>query len=288
MAPLPALLFLVLLWPAVAGARRLTVATWDLGWLTLRPAGDPALPRNVQPKRPEDLARLARYAAALHADVVAFQGADGLQAAQAVFPPAEYVLHLAAGSVLQRSGFAVRRGWDFRPQPDDTALDPYPGARLHLRGGADIALRLPDGGTLRLLSVQLKSGCRDLPLDTPAEPACATLRRQAVALHAWIAARQAEGEPFLVLGDFARVMDDDESLMALLARPGTLLRATRHYASPCWGGSNFVDHIIAGGAARAWLRTDSLQVMAYRETGGAWRDRLSAHCPVSVRLELTH
>ena len=33
-----------------AAAAELKLATWNLEWLTLRPAGDPALPADVQPK----------------------------------------------------------------------------------------------------------------------------------------------------------------------------------------------------------------------------------------------
>ncbi len=279
-------LLLALLWPNAAGARALTVATWDLGWFTQRPAGDPALPERVGPKRPGDVARLARYAEALHADVVAFQGIDGPAAAASLFPDSQYAIHMTADQVLQRSGFAIRRGVAFTPEPDDAALDPYPDARFHLRSGADMALKLPGGTVLRLLSVQLKSGCRDFPLTDAGKPACATLRRQADALRDWIAARTRAGEPFLVLGDFARVMDDDHDFMDRLQEADPLVRATEHYASPCWGGGNFVDHIIAGGDARGWLQPQTLRVMAFRETGAAWRDRLSSHCPVSVRLRI--
>ncbi len=279
-------LSLALLWPAAAAARTLTVATWDLGWFTQRPAGDPALPERIGPKRAEDVARLARYAAALHADVVAFQGIDGPAAAATLFPPGQYVVHITADPVLQRSGFAIRRGLNVTAEPDDTDLDPYPDARFHLRSGADIALHLPGGATLRLLSVQLKSGCRDFPLTDAGKPACATLGFQADALRDWIAARAKAGEPFLILGDFARVMDGDASFMDRLQAGAPLARATEHFASPCWGGANFVDHILGGGAARGWMQPQSLRVMAFRETGPAWRDRLSSHCPVSVRLLL--
>jgi hypothetical protein len=50
------------------------------------------------------------------------------------------------------------------------------------------------------------------------------------------------------------------------------------------GAENFIDHILAGGAAANWMRTDTLRVLTYRETDQSWKDRLSDHCPVSVRL----
>jgi len=133
--------------------------------------------------------------------------------------------------------------------------------------------------------VHLKGGCRDLPFATPDRPACATLSRQAAALRDWMQARTRAAEPFLVLGDFARVMDGGDDLASRLAASGPLLRATAGRASPCWGGERFVDHIIAGGAAAGWLQVASLRVLAYRETAAEWRTRLSDHCPVSVRLQ---
>ena len=136
-----ALLCAVMAWqPLTCQGRELKLATWDLGWLTLRAAGKPALPENVRPKAPEDVARLAEYARRLDADIVAFQGVDDEDAARAVFPKSAYALVLAAGPVRQHTGFAVRRGLDILPHADVASLDPYPGARLPLRRGADIGI----------------------------------------------------------------------------------------------------------------------------------------------------
>ena len=43
---------------------------------------------------------------------------------------------------------------------------------------------------------------------------------------------------------------------------------------------------MLGGAAREWLQPDTLRVLTYRETGAKWQQRLSDHCPVSVRLRV--
>lgn len=258
----------------------LKLATWNLGWLTARPLGDPALPSGVGPARDDDIARLASYAAALDADVVAFQGIDGAGLAARLFPPERYVIQISGDAVLQRVGFAVRRGLAFTSSADVATLDPYPHAHFRLRSGVDITLV----GGLRLLAVHLKSGCRDVALDTPDRPACATLALQADALSGWIAARDAAGQAFLVLGDFGRVMDGADDFLARAAAGIPLLRATEGRASPCWGGAAFTDHVLLGGAARSWLVADTLRVMVYRETGETWRGRLPDHCPLSIRL----
>ncbi|HEY2131840.1 MAG TPA: hypothetical protein VGH36_02515 [Acetobacteraceae bacterium] len=101
-----------------------------------------------------------------------------------------------------------------------------------------------------------------------------------------IRARQAEGVAFVLLGDFNRWMDAGDQFWPGLEQAAPLVRATEGHSSPCWGGEGFIDHIIAGGAARDWMQPDSLRVLAYRETGEAWKERLSDHCPVSVRFAL--
>ncbi len=269
--------------PGPAGAS-LKVATWNLEWLTNRPKGDPELPDNVVPKTAEDIAALRGYADTLDADVVAFQEVDGPEVAAQVFVPDRYSIVITDDRVTQRVGFAVRRGLMMERNPDLVGLDVQPTANHRLRSGADITLVLP-GGRLRLLAVHLKTGCHDARLDSPSRN-CETLRRQVAPLQGWIAQRREEGVPFVLLGDLNRRMDRREELMAALSSSGPLLRATEGHGSPCWGGGGFIDHIIAGGAARGWMQPDSLRVLVYRETGAAAKERLSDHCPVSVRFRL--
>jgi len=269
--------FLALL-PAVACAADLKIATWNLDWLTDRPLGDPALPADVRPREATDFARLRAYAAELDADVIAVQEVDGRAAVARVFPPERYSIHLTRDHVVQRVGFAVRRGLRYTMNPDLVALD----TDSSLRSGADITLQLPHG-PLRLLAVHLKTGCFGGGLARSRRPACATLREQVPALADWIASRQAEGVPFVVLGDFNRHMDGRDQLWATLRDTGPLARATEGVSSPCWGNEAFIDHIIAGGPARLWMQPATLRVLTYRESAD-WKDRLSDHCPVSVRF----
>jgi endonuclease/exonuclease/phosphatase family metal-dependent hydrolase len=277
---------LVLLLAAPAAASELKVTTWNLEWLTSRPAGDSALPADVRPRQPDDVARLARYAALLDADVVAFEEVDGAENAARVFPPDRYSLHLTGDKVVQRTGLAIRAGIAFTPNPDLAALDLYPAdAPFRLRSGADVTLHLRSGD-LRVLAVHLKTGCRSDPLATSRRGECRTLAAQLAPLQAWVVARTNEGMPFILLGDFNRWMDGGDAFWAGLTRAGSLVRATAGQSSPCWGGEQFIDHIIAGGAARGWLEPDTLRVLVFHETGAEWKQRLSDHCPVSVRLRV--
>lgn len=278
------LLLVLLLWAGPAAALELKVATWNLEWLTLRPAGDPALPENVVPKRPDQRDALRRYALQLDADIVGFQEVDGAEAAATVFPADRYALFLTGDAVTQRTGFAVRRGLVVERNPDLVALDIDPEARHRLRSGADITVVTP-GGRLRLLNVHLKTGCHQARL-TSAARNCQTLSRQVAALQGWVAQRLAEGVPFVLLGDFNRVMDGRDELLAALQGVSPLARATEGQGTPCWGGNSFIDHILAGGAARSWMDPASLRVLVYRETGREAMAGLSDHCPVSVRFRL--
>ena len=279
------LLLVLLLLPMGSGARagELKFATWNLEWLTQRVGGD--LPADVKPKREEDIERLRRYGEILDADVVAFEEVDGPEMAARIFPAEKYALHITGDHVVQRTGLAVRRGLGFTANPDLTALDLYPNARFHLRSGADITLATA-GGPVRVLAVHLKTGCREDGLERSARPQCATLAGQLVPLQSWIGQRGGEGGGFVLMGDFNRWMGPREGFWMGMNNAAPLKRATEGRGSPCWGGGGFIDHIIAGGAAAGWMEPESLRVLVFRETGPEWKERLSDHCPVSVRFRV--
>jgi endonuclease/exonuclease/phosphatase family metal-dependent hydrolase len=272
-------LLIVLLLPSRVLGAELKLATWNLDWLT---TSDRDLPADVRPKRPEDIDLLRQYAAELDADVVAVQEVDGPAVAARVFPPDRYSIHMSRDNVVQRVGIVVRRGIHYSVNPDLTGLDLH-GSQL--RSGVDLTLQSQP--PLRVLAVHLKTGCFDERLSSRTRRACAELRGQLPPLLDWIRARRADRIAFAVLGDFNRHMDGRDQLWSALREAAPLTRATEGRASPCWGGEAFIDHIILGGAARDWLVADSLRVLTYRETGAEWKQRLSDHCPVSVRLRLS-
>jgi endonuclease/exonuclease/phosphatase family metal-dependent hydrolase len=232
----------------------------------------------VTTRSDEDFAHLAEYAHELNADVIAIEEVDGFAAASKVFPGDQYSIHMTHDHVVQRVGIAVRRGLQYDINPDVTALDAH-----HLRSGADITLHL-EGSDLRVLAVHLKKGCRDVPMPKARSQSCQELKDQIGPLTDWIAERKTEAVPFIILGDFNRWMDGRDTFLASLRQAAPLVRATEGHSSPCWGRENFIDHILAGGAAATWIQPDTLRVLTYRETDQSWKDRLSDHCPVSVRL----
>lgn len=272
------LFVLALLLPLPASAADLKVATWNLDWLTARTVGDRELPADVVPRGEEDFSRLAQYAVDLNADLIAIQEVDGFPAASKVFPPGRYSIHMTRDHVVQRVGIVVRRGLKYDVNPDVSALGAH-----HLRSGADITLHLGQSD-LRVLAVHLKTGCRKQPLPKAHDRACMELRDQVPIVAEWVAERRKEGMAFIVLGDFNRWMDGRDTLLAELRKAAPLARATEGHSSPCWGAENFIDHILAGGAAADWMRPETLKVLVYRETDVAMKDHLSDHCPVSVRF----
>ncbi len=278
--------FAFLCFSSAALARDYKLTTWNLNWLTLRQAGDPALPADVRPRQAADFARLRGFADRLDADVVAFEEVDGAEAAARVFDPARYRVVTIDEDVVQRVGLAVRRGIGVERHADVAALDVEPYAEHRLRDGLDATLDFPGGARLRVLVVHLKTGCHSDVLERSKRPACALLAAQVPVVAGWVRARTAESVPFAVMGDFNRVMDAPEALGEAIAAAGTVLRVTAGESDPCWGGGSFIDHIFLGGAARAWLVPGSLRVLDYRSTDPADRERLSDHCPVSVRLRV--
>jgi endonuclease/exonuclease/phosphatase family metal-dependent hydrolase len=261
-------------------AAELKIATWNLNWLTSRTAG---LPSDVTPRQPEDFDRLHAYAEELNADLVAIEEVDNADTARRLFPAETYSIHMSRDRVRQRVGIVVRRGLPYDVNPDVTAiaLDPV----AHLRSGVDITLH-SSAGPLRVLAVHLKQGCQYLVFGRSPRSVCVTLMSQFDVVAQWITARRDEGMPFLVLGDFNRDLDKNDPFIRTIAAPTPLTRATEGFSSPCWGHESFIDHILIGGTARAWVEPNTLRVLAYRETDPAWKERLSDHCPVSVRLQV--
>jgi endonuclease/exonuclease/phosphatase family metal-dependent hydrolase len=242
------------------------------------------LPSDVGRRTDTDFARLASYARHLNADVVALEEIDGPQVAARVFPPERYQLILTPDAIVQRTGIAVRRGIGVTVNAELSALNTYGNDAPHpLRGGLDVTLT-EGRARLRVLVVHLKTGCWDQPLSQRAH-SCPTLLQQFRIIDDWALERQDEGEAFAILGDFNRRLTEHDPMMAMLDADAPMMLTTAGYASPCWGGEYFIDHILLGNAARTWLEPSSLRVMTYRESPDI-RSALSDHCPVSVRLDL--
>lgn len=193
-----------------------------------------------------------------------------------------------------------------------------------LRWGLDVTVSA--GSTdLRILVVHMKSGCFDDRINfrlftvdpattAPMKDACDTVGRQMFPLHAWIAARQASNDAWLVVGDFNRRLDagagrhQDEVWQALTAySPGfdgrdrdnrqdiVIYRAPYKAPSVCWAETSNslpptlaesddynmlpIEFFLFGSTARARLDPSSERQIAWTPSTPSDRKRLSDHCP---------
>lgn len=275
-------------YPAAPPTAPLRLATWNMEHLA---AADGS---GCRPRTGADYAALRAVADQLDADVIAFQEVESEAAAQRVFDPARYTIAIEArtgsmersecrglaGQYLNRQavGFAIRRGLELERHRDLATLQL---GDANLRSAVDIEVGRVGGGRVRLLAVHLKSGCAS----GTSNDACPTLLAQVPILEAWINARAADGESFIVLGDFNRRLavrgdvvwaDLDDAQPAasdlFLAAGDTGAACDPRYSA-------FIDHIVASERSRSAIRDFTEWTFE-----GA---RLSDHCPVSVTFSMS-
>ncbi|MDF7677703.1 endonuclease/exonuclease/phosphatase family protein [Acetobacteraceae bacterium ESL0709] len=254
-----------------------------MNWLTTRLPGDHEVPADIPFRSEQDYERLKSYARRLDSDIIAVEEIESDVALRKIFDPQYYDFILSKAPIVQRVGLVIRHSLNATINPEITALNVEPpGARHAIRSGLDVTLH---GQTqdLRLLVVHLKAGCWARPL-SDSKHSCPMLVQQLAIMENWILDREDEGVPYALLGDFNRRFTLKDPAFLTLREDAPLTLVTAGLASPCQGGSRFIDHIILGGAARHWLIPNSLRVMTYRFD----RDTamLSDHCPVSVTLDL--
>ncbi len=260
---------------------RLHLASWNIEWLHDQGGQGP-----VQ-RTEADYDRLREYARQLDADVIALQEIRGPEAARRVFDEERYEFHFSGRRNAQLVGFAFKRQLEVEPHPDLVELS----LGESVRRGVDIRVQVA-GRPLRLLAVHLKSGCFSESLDS-SNTNCQKLSAQLPLVEKWIDERALQGEAFAVLGDFNRRLRHDEAFYVELddQQPANadLTLVTDGRSSDCWSGKypEFIDHILLGKQAAAWLRPNSFEqlVFAAQDDDGTAPDfELSDHCPISVVL----
>ena len=293
----------------------IAIATWNAEWM-IEPATFEALaatctPREVRvtgetrsipcdlvgrtPWSDADLERLAGFVTSLPVDVVALQEVDGAATAARLFPG--WSACFTRREHVQNVGIVARPGIPIRCNQDYRALGLEENT---VRWGVDASLFPDTPESIRLLGVHLKSGCNRDSLASGRE-ACAILQRQVPALEAWIDARAAAGERYVVLGDFNRrfdlepgeardgagrtiamwpELDDADPADADLAHfdtgPG---------AEACRAGDPIreaIDYIVVGRILLSAVAADSQRMWTYPRDDARWPD----HCLRSLTLNL--
>jgi len=268
-------------------ARPLKIASWNVEFLAEKDGA------GCEPRTPADYAAMRRIAESLDADVIAFQEAETVAAAQRVFDPSRFTIvmeervgapsgtcggkHPGQQVIRQAVGFAIRKEIAFDRHPDVTSLML---GNPQLRSGVDITLRPTGRAAIRLLGIHLKSGC----FTGSEAKACPILLDQVPALEAWIDAAAKGPVRFAVLGDWNRRLaqpgdsvwreiDDAEPANAdlHLADQGRPPACDPRYDS-------FIDHIVLDKRAAADLTHFTEEVYAPGEK------HYSDHCPVAITL----
>ena len=272
------MLFLTNPWLSIAAP--FTIATWNIEHLRKSNLDGP------NPRNDSDFERLKRYARKLDADIVALQEVEGPAAARRLFPSSMYNYFFTDQQSPMRTGFAVKKHINVLQNPDYKELK----INDETFTGADLTVILDEKTTVRMLVVHLKSGCWGDPLNTDSS-ACRALSMQLGVLERWIDARAAEGEPFIVLGDFNRRFDSradtfwpeiDDGIPAA----ADLFRITAGRIDRCWGSRypKFIDHIVLDDSASDWVVSGSFRQLVYAE-GTRLKKKLSDHCPISIIID---
>jgi endonuclease/exonuclease/phosphatase family metal-dependent hydrolase len=263
--------------------RDVRLATWNFEFL-IEDSNAGCVPRNDA-----QYEEIAAYARQLDADVIALQEVENLAAAQRVLDPAVYDFHISSKAdiggggtcnqngnpfPMQRTGFAVRRGIGFDPQPDLETLD----VSGFLRHGVDIAV-LEGEEPLRLMGVHLKSGCF---FGNNGSSSCDDLFDQADVLEGWMEARASAGDAFALLGDFNRRLGQAGDAIFAGWNDGVptgsmLTNANGGGVADCIGRfPDFIDHILLGEEAATLVDDGSFEEFTY---DGNEANHPSDHCP---------
>lgn len=230
--------------PSVAHTRhRLTVASWNLEWLSDPAALDAAdfwricgargwpngklradLPfcdvyqrngiESAADYATRKLAPLRRGLAALAArqvDILAVQEVQRGSALAAVLPSGYRVLCFTTRGDAQNIGYAVRIAAGISAtcrEISALSLESDPEIPRPVRRGLELNLSV-NGAPVSLLNVHLKSGCAHGRMDNAANDACNFLQHQAAPLEAWVEAQANAGRAFLILGDLNRDLEEE-------------------------------------------------------------------------------
>jgi endonuclease/exonuclease/phosphatase family metal-dependent hydrolase len=156
-----------------------------------------------------------------------------------------------------------------------------------LRFGTRIDLTV-GGHTLRLMSVHLKSGCFENGMSVAA---CNQLLDQLPEFEAWIDDAAAEPDPFVVLGDFNRRLNQPGDVIWTEIDDGDpanadLLAVTDQMPISCRNNqfTEFIDHIVLDRRSAAWIDRSSFRQVEYRQADKDDWDLISDHCPVVVEV----
>jgi endonuclease/exonuclease/phosphatase family metal-dependent hydrolase len=271
-----------------AVAQPLSVASWNLQWLSSNPISEQPDSYRTQ----KDIQALSKQFKSLNVDILAFQEVNDIDIARRIVGE-EYTVLLSERSrpqyrakqfkrINQYTGFAIRKSVIFNDTAD-LQLTPH----SKLRFASSIQLRRNDGALLDIVSVHLKAGC--MGKFYPNYSSCQKLKQQGEALNRWIAQQQKLKHDYLILGDFNHNLayKNDwlwQVINQRLTPPAVL--ATQHTAAKCKVKPHrdskklvtykkLIDHIIASANL-----TTTQTTQEHFDDADIPKYRLSDHCPL--------
>jgi len=238
-----------------------------------------------------DYSRIKCYVREFDPDILALQELDGEAALNRVVDRDVYDIVVdqrpkpAGMNGKQNTGFAFKKGLNVQVRDDFKDLDTS--HHGDLRYGARIDLTA-NGQTFMLMSVHLKSGCFD---NSISGSDCTKLFEQIPVLKGWIDQAAQGPNPFIVLGDFNRRLDEpgdtvwgqidtkqppDADLTSITAEMPVSCRDNKF--------TEFIDHMLFDKRAIHFVDPSSFRQITYRQADKADWDKISDHCPVMVEM----
>ncbi len=273
---------------------RLRIASWNLG--NLHALND----QSVYPKRgrwpasvkrsSEDYNRIKCYIRMFDPDILAVQEVDGENALKRIIDGDIYNIHVSKrpkGSLngKQNTGFAFKKGIKVEKLEDLETLDVRGDKKL--RYGTQLRISHKDRNFM-ILSVHMISGCFE---NDSSGRACTTLFKQLPKLEDWIDIKAKGDEPYIILGDFNRIVNNPNDRFWIEiddAEPANadLTSVTQNKSISCRDNKykKFIDHIVFDKRSWNWVEESSFRHITYRQADKDVWDKISDHCPISVDL----
>jgi len=278
---------LALLWPGLAAADVLRIATWNIYFLYDEIDDEGVFPSNRIPREEADFRNLASVMAQVDADIWALQEMESIDALNRLTKhlPGRYTIAISNRRARsQKTAVLIRN----RPDLDVSRLPDFTGLDL---GG----LRSKDL-IFTLMVVHLKSGCFGPENETPKCDSWVTRSEQLRLINSWLREQLANdpGRKIMVLGDFNQRFLPGSQGWKLLTDGVSLAAVDADWKNDCWFYDwpkyPLIDHIVVTESLVPHLVTGSFQQpdleADYPGIGKDERDRLirviSDHCPLAA------
>lgn len=288
------LIILLIFHPLSQASQSLTISTWNMEWLTVKPSA--TIPASQRTEK--DFSLMATYLQSLDTDILAFQEVDSLPAIRRITGDNYHlILSDRALSVNRRhqfetinqfTGFAIRQGIPYENQPD---IKLNAGGNSKLRFATYAIINPHSPRPIHLLAVHLKAGCSGKFSNINTH--CTRLRQEGAALNQWIKAREKRGHAYIIMGDFNHnlAFRGDwlwQSVTQGVRRPPTLSTSATPAKCKVRSSQNpaklhqfksLIDHIIVS----ADLRVQRPEQVLF-PTGQILSHRLSDHCAIKTSV----